>query len=182
VSDFPSNQPAVPKVFAERLNEIANGGVFGISILVATVYAVAGFVQIIGGHMVDRFPMRTVYLVGFVLQIPFLMLAGVLSGTKLVVIAVIMVSVSIGSLPVENVLIAAYTPSHMRGFVFCCKFIFALGVGSLGVWLEGALFDFTGDFLWLWLFLILAGLAGLAGCMSLLLPSEGRQPAPAPAE
>ena len=180
MSDFPSNQTAVPKVFAERLNEIANGGVFGISILVATVYAVAGFVQIIGGHMVDRFPMRTVYLVGFVLQIPFLMLAGVLSGTELVVIAVIMVSVSIGSLPVENVLIAAYTPSHMRGFVFGCKFILALGVGSLGVWLEGALFDFTGDFLWL--FLILAGLAGLAGCMSLLLPSEGRQPAPAPAE
>jgi FSR family fosmidomycin resistance protein-like MFS transporter len=177
---FQATQPAVPKVFAERLTEFAADGVFGISVLVAVVYAVAGFVQIIGGHMVDRFPMRAVYLTGFILQIPLLILAGMLSGTELIVISVIMVSVSIGSLPVENVLIAAYTPIHMRGLVFGCKFILALGIGSLGVWLEGALFDFTGDFLCL--FVILATLAGLAGCASLLLPAEGRQSAPAPAE
>lgn len=177
---YQGTQPAVPKVFAERLVDFADDGVFGISVLVAIVYTIAGLVQIIGGHMVDRFPMKMVYLVAFVAQIPFLMLAGVLSGTELVVVAVIMVSVSIGSLPVENVLIAAYTPIHMRGLVYGCKFILALGIGSLGVWLEGALFDFTGDFLWL--FLVFAVMAGLAGIAAMMLPQESRRSAPAAAE
>ena len=55
-----------------------------------------------------------------------------------------------------------------------------LGISGLGVVLEGALYDLTGGFFWL--FAILAALAAVAVATGLLLPSERPQPAAAPAE
>ena len=177
---YQATQPALPKVFTDRLTEWLSDGVIGVSMLVAVVYLVAGGLQILAGHLADRWPLKWIYITCFVLQVPFLFLAGSLGGTALVAVAMIMVSVNVGALPAENSLVARYAPSHRRGLVFGLKFILAFGLSGLGVLLEGTLYDLTGGFFWL--FTVLAAIAIVGVAAGLLLPTERRQPAAAPAE
>lgn len=170
---YQATQAALPKVFSERLVELASDGVFGISMLVAVVYFFAGGVQIMAGRMADRYPLKFVYMGAFVLQVPFLALAGILSGASLMVVALLMVSINIGALPAENSLIARYAPSQWRGLAFGLKFILAFGVSGFGVLLEGKLYDYTGGFYWL--FVVLASVAAVAATAGMLLPNEKPQ-------
>jgi MFS transporter, FSR family, fosmidomycin resistance protein len=177
---YQATQPALPKVFSERLAELTSGGVFGISVLVAIVYFAAGAMQITAGKLADKYPLKYVYITAFMLQVPFLALAGSLGGASLLVVAMIMVSVNSGALPAENSLVARYAPSKWRGLAFGLKFILTFGVSGLGVLLEGKLYDYTGGFYWL--FVVLACVATVAAMAGLLLPHERSSTATAAAE
>jgi MFS family permease len=176
---YQATQPALPKVFSERLLG-ADDGVMGVSLLVSLVYLVSGGCQIVAGHLADRFPLKFVYVVCFALQVPLLVLAASAHGTAMVMVAMLMVAMNVGALPAENSLVARYAPSHRRGLAFGLKFILAFGISGLGVKLEGAVYDSTGDF-W-WLFTILAAIAVVGVAAALLLPEERRQVAPVAAE
>ena len=173
-------QPALPKAFADSFQAMAGDGMFGISVLVSLVYLVSGLMQVVGGHLADRFPVKRVYLICYILQVPLLAVAAGLGGPALVAIAVIMVSSNTSSLPAENILIARYAPNQWRALVYGIKFFVAIGFASLGVILESAIYDMMGDFYWL--FTILAAIAALAVAAILLLPEETREAAPAAAE
>lgn len=167
---YQATQPALPKVFSEQLGGLAADGVLGISMFVAIVYFMAGGMQLVAGRLADKYPLKYVYLIAFVLQVPFLAVAGSLSGASLLVVALIMVSVNVGALPAENALIARYAPSQWRGLAFGLKFILAFGVSGMGVLLEGRLYDYTGGFYWL--FIVLACIAVVATAAATLLPYE----------
>lgn len=177
---YQATQPALPKVFSEKLGELTSGGVLGVSLFVAIVYFAAGAMQIFAGRLADRYPLKYVYMIAFTLQVPFLAIAGSLSGASLMAVALIMVSVNVGALPAENALVARYAPSQWRGLAFGLKFILAFGVSGLGVLLEGRIYDYTGGFYWL--FTVLAAVAAVAAMAGLLLPNERPQPAPAAVE
>lgn len=176
---YQATQPALPKAFSEKLGDLTSG-VLGVSAFVAIVYFAAGFMQIVAGRLADKYPLKYVYMIAFVCQVPLLAIAGSLSGTSLFVVALIMVSVNVGALPAENSLVARYAPSQWRGLAFGLKFILAFGVSGLGVLLEGKLYDYTGDFYWL--FIVLACVAVVAILAALLLPNESPEAAPAAAE
>ena len=108
------------------------------------------------------------------------MLFGVSVGASLVVVAMFMTGLNNSTQPAENILIARYTPLHRRGLIFGMKFVIAIGIASLGVILEGMLFDLTGTFFWL--FIILGSMAAFAACTILLLPQENLAAVPQPAE
>ena len=167
---YQATQPALPKVFSEKLGELASDGVLGISMFVAIVYFVAGGMQLVAGKLADKYPLKYVYMAAFTLQAPFLAVAGSLSGASLLVVALIMVTINSGALPAENSLVARYAPSQWRGLAFGLKFILAFGVSGLGVLLEGGLYDYTGDFYWL--FIVLACIATVAVAATTLLPYE----------
>jgi MFS family permease len=178
---YQATQPAIPKLFSERVADLTDG-VFGVSALVAIVYATSGVLQIAAGRIADALPAKLVYLVCFALQVPLLFLAGVLGGAALVAVAIAMVMINAGGTPAENMLFARYVPSQWRSFAFGVKFIVALGIAGLGVKLEGWLYDLTGGFYAL--FVVLAGLAALALTVGTLLPPERpaeAKPAPVPA-
>jgi len=167
---YQSMAPALPKVFSERLSAFAGDGVFGIATLLALVYVTAGMFQILVGRMCDRYPLKRVYLLAFLFQIPFLILAAQFGGGLLMFAAVMMVSANQASLPVENTLVARYAPKDRRALVFGLKFIIAFGFSGIGVWLEGAIYDATGGLYWL--FIVLAALATVGFVVSWLLPTE----------
>jgi MFS transporter, FSR family, fosmidomycin resistance protein len=171
-----ATSPALPKAFALDFSP-AGEGIMIVSYLVGFIYAVAGIMQIAGGRLADVYPVRRVYLYCFLLQVPMLMLAGWIGGGSLVFIAILMVCLNFGGLPAENVLIARYSPASRRALVFGLKFVLALGISSLGVLVEGMLFDLTGGFTAV--FLTLAGLALAGGAAITLLPGE-RAAVPAP--
>jgi MFS transporter, FSR family, fosmidomycin resistance protein len=170
---YQATQPALPKLFAERVGTLLQGGVLGVSMLVACVYLVSGGLQVLAGHLADRFPMKLVYVVCFALQVPLLMLASGLGGGPLMAVAMLMVSVNVGALPAENGLVASYSPNDRRGLAFGLKFILASGVSGFGVQMEGALYA---------LFVVLAAIAAVGFAAACLLPSERRTTALAAAE
>jgi MFS family permease len=176
---YQATQPALPKLFAERVGDLLQGGVFGLSMLVALVYLTSGALQVLAGHLADRFPMKLVYVLCFALQVPLLMLAAGLGGGPLVAVAMLMVSINVGALSTENGLVARYSPSSWRGLAFGLKFILAFGISGFGVRMEGALYDLTGGFTSLFVVLAAIAAVGFAAC---LLPSEGRKAVLAAAE
>jgi MFS transporter, FSR family, fosmidomycin resistance protein len=79
--------------------------------------------------------------------------------------------------PVENLMIARYTPSRFHGLGFGAKFIVAFGAGPLAIWLIARVKERTGDLDWLFLGL---AVAAVAMCLvSLLLPNGERKSEPA---
>jgi len=177
---FNAIQPALPKAFAETFQATAEGGVLGISALVSLVYLVSGAMQVVGGYLADRFPVKRIYLVFYCLQVPLLAVAAGLGGPALVAVVVVMVASNTSALPAENILIARYAPIQWRALTFGIKFVVAIGFASLGVLLEGYLYDLTGGFYWL--FMVLAATAAVAIGAILMLPDDAREPATAAAE
>jgi len=167
---YRATQPALPKAFALDFGTAEGSGIFGVLALVAMVYAVSGLMQAVGGRMADIYPVRQVYLFCYLMQIPFLLLAGMVAGSPLVAVAIVMVCLNSSALPAENLLIARYTPPHRRALVYGLKFVLAIGVASLGVLLEGRIFDATGGFMWL--FIVLAAFALAASSAIFGLPVD----------
>lgn len=178
---YQATQPAVPKLFSERVMG-TEGGLLGVSALVAGVYALSGLLQFAYGRISDTFSPNRVYTIGFLIQAPILLLAGVLDGAPLVAVAFLMLFVNAGSTTAENMLFTRYTPSRWRSLAFGMKFIVALGIATIGVRIEGWLYDATGGFRTL--FTLLAGIALAGVVISLLIPAakESPKPVPQPAE
>ena len=99
---------------------------------------------------------------------------GLLEGVLKVLLAIIMTGLNTSTQPAENILIARYTSQNPRGLIFGLKFVEAIGFSSLGVLLEGLMFDLTGDFLLL--FLILGTVALVATTAAFSLPAVAREP------
>ena len=176
---YNTTNPALPKAFALEFG--ADGdGVLTVSYLVGLVYTCSAILQIIGGRCADKFSARRVYLIGYLLQVPILMAFGLFDGPTIVLIAIVMTGLNTATQPAENILIARYTPFSRRGLIFGLKFVVAIGISSLGVLLEGFVFDLTGGFFQL--FLVLGGLAAVGTVAALLLPGESIEAIPQPAE
>ncbi|MSO93365.1 MAG: MFS transporter [Rhodospirillales bacterium] len=174
---YSATQPALPKLFSERLGDV---GVLGVSATVAGVYFIAGFMQLIAGLLIDRFDARNVYVWSFLAQVPILLLVAVTAGAPLAALVLGMVVFNIVSGPAENVLVTRYSPRRWRGLAFGLKFILSFGLAGLGVVMEGTLYDLTGGFYWL--FVVMAGFAVAGWVSGLWLPGRGAARVPAPAE
>lgn len=176
---FNGTQTALPKVFELRGGTLTGEGMAGIGLLVAVVYVLAGIMQLIGGHLADRFPLKVVYAAAVGLQVPLLWVAASLAGAPLVLIATLMVMANVSALPAENMMLARYAPSGRHGLAFGAKFVLAFGAAPLAVQLVSQIQDRTGDLALL--FQLFAGCAVIAFTAILLLPSLPRIGAARPA-
>ncbi len=165
---FQATQAALPKVFDLRLRDLAGEGAFGVGVLVAAVYTIGGLMQILGGYMADYLPLKRVYVIGFLLQIPVLMAVALFGGVPLVMVAALSVLLSTGALPAENMMLARFTPPQHRSLAYGAKFVLAFGSAPFAIWFVSKVQSQTGEFFWL--FATLAGLAGLATLAALCLP------------
>jgi len=179
---YQSTQASMPKVFDERLGGLLGEGASGAGLGVMIVYGVAGLFQIITGHLSDRFPLKTVYVSMYLLQVPVLALAATATGLPLLLVMMMMVSFNIGALPAENSLLAKYTPPAWRSTAYGMKFVLSFGISGLAVPLVAWIRVTTGDFSAL--FLLLSVLAALVLIAGVRLPRERTEPLPqtAPAE
>ncbi len=165
---YHSTQSAMPKVFSLRL-----GGKNGIDVstvgnYVALVYVMAGLFQFVGGILADRYVLKNVYRLSFLLQIPLLLLAANTQGTSLVVVACVMVSVAIAALPAENIMLSKLAPDQHHGVAFAAKFVLSFGAAPIAVLLVSRVNAISGEFVWVfWI---------LAAASSLVLLAAGRLP------
>ena len=160
----------LPKLFADRLADITDGGALGAGALVTLVYLFGATAQYFGGLLADRYPMKRVYVVAFAIQAPALAFAAYLESWPLLAVAVTMVFVNVGALPAENGMLAHFTPGKWRGTAYGAKFVLALGVAAVCVPLVGQIYDRTGGFFWL--FILLGACAALVALIGAFLPSD----------
>jgi len=167
---FQTTQTALPKMFEVRHNGLIGQSAFGVGVLVAIVYTAAGVMQIIGGHLADRYPLKNVYVAALLVQAPLLWLAASLGGVPLVLVAAFMVMANVAQLPAENMLLARYTPARHHGLAFGVKFVLAFGVAPLAVQFVAFVHRNTGEFFWV--FSVLAFLAACAWLAAMFLPAD----------
>jgi MFS family permease len=178
---YQATQAALPKLFEQRLGD--GVGVLGVAGGVTVVYLIAGLMQVLSGHLADRFPLKRVYIGCYLAQVPLLLAAATVSGLPLLAVAVMMVSFNLGGIPAENVLLARYSPPRWRGTAFGMKFILSFGVSGLGVPLVSFILGATGSLAWLLVILaIAAAVVVLAGSQLPGEPAPQAQPEPAAAE
>lgn len=173
---YQATQPALPKLFSERLGE---GDVGQAALAVTLVYLVAGLTQVVAGHLADRFPVKTIYILVYLAQAPLLALLSWGTGLPLVAAAMLAVALNMAGIPAENMLLARYTPAKWRGTAFGMKFVLSFGVSGLGVPLVSLIRSLTGGFELL--FLLLGGSALVVAAAALLLPGETKEKAAIPA-
>jgi predicted MFS family arabinose efflux permease len=178
---FQATQAALPKVFDLRLRDIAGEGAFGIGALVAFVYGVGAVMQVAGGRLADRYPLKPIYLAGFLIQVPVMVGLALFAGSPLIGMAVMAVILTSLPLPAENLMLARFTPHRHRSLAFGVKFVIAFGSAPLALQVVAQIKEHTGEFFWL--FALLSVLAAVAAMAAFLLPATPRQEAaPAPAE
>jgi len=112
--------------------------------LVATVVTffiyMTGMVgQYTGGRLAERFDPRHCYLVFHGITVPVAMLMAAAWDVPLVMLAMVYLFFLLGMQPIENTLVARFTPRRFHHSAYGTKFILTFGVGALAVKLVGAI-------------------------------------------
>lgn len=168
---YQSLQAALPKLLALRLEDLLGSGTFGVGALVAVAYGTAGLTQVAAGHLADRYPLKRVYTIAILSQVPLLWLVSRAGGLPLVPLATGLVIANTASLPAENILLAESAPRR-QSLAFGVKFVLSFGAAPLAIRLVAWITERTGGFTWL--FLALTGVAVVIGAVAWLLP-QGRR-------
>lgn len=151
-------QNGLPKVFAEDLRSVIGDGPMGAGLMTSMVFIAGGVMQIAGGFLADRFPLKTVYLLCWFSQMIFLGLAAAISGFGFVGIATLAIMANVAAQPAENIMLARYAPERHHGLAFGCKFVLTFIAAPAAIQLIILLRELTGGIGWLFGGLGLAGL------------------------
>lgn len=175
---------SMPKLFADGL-DFFDGSVTKIGLVISAISAVAAFTQIGTGLLVDRFPIRPIWLVICLLEIPLLALAGLSAGAGLLIVAVPLIFLVLGEIPIQDALVARYTSEAWRSRVYAMKFVLAISISAVTVPMIALLQGATGDFVGV--YAVLAGVVGLVALAAAFLTRGVRThdraaPSPQPAE
>jgi len=145
-----------------------------IGLLLAIIYTVASLTQVIIGHLIDRIPLKQLYLGMVLAQIPWLLLAAHLQGWWLFVALMGVMIFIFGCLPFTDAMIVKYVDDSVRSRVAGIRLAISFSVSSAAVWLLGPVVKASSFSA---LFMGMAVIAIGTALTVLLLPSE--QPAAA---
>jgi MFS family permease len=108
-----------------------------IGVLLAIVYTIASFAQLVVGKLIDRYPLKWVYLPIVAMQVPLFLLASGAGGWGLYVIVVAFMVFVFGAIPFVDAMIVQYVDDRMRSRVAGIRLAVSFGVSSLAVYLLG---------------------------------------------
>ena len=166
---FNSTTVAMPKVFDERLSALTNTNL-GIGALVALVYSIAAFAQVLMGNLIDRFEMKHLMIAVGLVQIPLLALAANLDGWPMLIVALCMMMAIFGQIPLNDAIVGKYVADEYRARVLSVRYVVSLGVASVAVPMVALLHRTEGGFRNV--FLVLAALAVVVMGAALFFPSK----------
>ncbi len=145
---YQSTTFALPKVFDERLTELA-GSATAIGGYAFGVFAIAALAQLVVGYLVDHYALRTVFAFVAGFQAVFFALMHELTGMAAVVVATAFTFAVFGQIPINDVLVSRIARSEWRSRVYAVRYVvsFSVMASSLPViagihagWGFGALF------------------------------------------
>ena len=142
---FNSTTIAMPKVFDERLVALTRTTI-GIGAILSVVYILAALAQLCVGYLIDRYPLRGILVAVAGFQVPLLFLAGMVEGTAMVLIAVAMMFVVFGQIPINDAIVAKYTDERWRSRAYAARYVITFAAAAAAVPLVAYLHDATGGF------------------------------------
>jgi MFS family permease len=137
--------------------------------LLAAVYALASLAQVVVGRLIDRVPLKRLYLAIVLLQAPLLGLAAIAQGWWVYVALTGVMMLIFGAIPFTDAMIVRYVDDRMRSRVAGMRLTVSIGISSLAVWLLGPMVKAAGFDT---LFASMAGVALITAAIVSLLPSE----------
>ena len=163
------------QLLAERLRGLIEDPAT-LGVLLAAVYTIASFAQIVVGRLIDRYPLKTVYLPIAAAQVPLFVLAAHAQGWALYALVLIFMVFVFGAIPFIDAMIVQYVDDRMRSRVAGMRLAVSFGVSALAVYLLGPTVKAAG---FTTLLLIMAGISASTTLFVSLLP--GRIPTTAAA-
>jgi len=137
--------------------------------LLAVIYTVASFAQIVVGRLIDVMPFKPLQLWMSVAQVPLLIFAAYMQDWWMFAALMAVMIFIFGSIPFTDAMIVRYVDDRLRSRVAGMRLTVAFGISSLAVWLLGPLVKSVGFATAL---LIMAGIAAIKAAIVLLLPDE----------
>ncbi len=171
---FNSTTVAMPKVFDERLQALTQTNV-GKGALVAFVYSIAAFAQVLMGTLMSRYDMKPLMVGVGLVQIPLLFAAATFDGWPMLIVALLMMMAIFGQIPLNDGIVGKYVADEYRARVLSVRYVISLGVAAVGVPLIAVLHRTEGGFRNV--FLVLALLACAVFIAGLFFPSRERMAA-----
>jgi MFS family permease len=149
------------QLLAERMRGVVEDPA-ALGALLAVVYALASFAQLVVGRLIDHFPVKQVYLPVVAAQVPLFLLASQTSGWWLYLAVALFMVFVFGAVPFIDVLIVQYVDDRMRSRVAGARLAVSFGVSSLAVYLLGPAVKAAG------FTALLVGMAAIAGFSALV--------------
>lgn len=170
---------SLPKVLDDRLAGFALSAT-EVGAVASAVYALAAFSQIVVGRAIDRFSIKPIFLAIAAGQAITLFLAVSLSGWAMLAVSVAVMMLVFGQIPINDTLIAKYTPDSWRGRVYAMKYVLTFTVSASVVPSLSWLYDSGGGFPAM--FAASAAAAAAITAIVTILPSRRPAPLASPAE
>ena len=165
------------RLMAERLQGLVEDP-STLGALLAAVYAVASLAQLIVGRLIDRYPLKPLYLAIVLGQVPLLVLAAHAHGWWIFVALLGTMAMIFGAIPFTDAMIVRYVDDRLRSRVAGMRLTVAFGFSSGAVWLLGPMVKANGFAAML---LVMAGVSMLSALAVMWLPGEDRLRAAVPA-
>ncbi len=108
-----------------------------LGLLLAGVYVVASFAQLVVGRLIDRIAFKRLYLAIVLAQAPLLALAARAQGWWLYVLLIGVMIVIFGAIPFTDAMIVRYVDDRMRSRVAGMRLTVSFGASALAVWALG---------------------------------------------
>ena len=157
------------QLLAERFRGIVEDPAL-LGAMLAGVYALASLAQVVVGRLIDRVPLKPLYLGVVALQIPLLTLAALAEGWWMLLLLLSVMVVIFGSIPFTDAMIVRYVDDRIRSRVAGARLTLSIGISSAAVWLLGPLVKASSFGA---LFLGMAAVATCTLAVVALLPAEG---------
>jgi MFS family permease len=156
----------------ELLRERVKGAVQDpaeLAVMLFVIFSLASLAQLVVGKLIDRFPLKTIYVPIVLLQVPLFLIASQVQDWALFATAIGFMLLVFGAIPFTDAMIVKYIDDRMRSRVTGARLAIGFGVSSFVVALIGPSVKAAGFPV---LLTVLAGVA-LCGTIAIaLLPSE----------
>jgi MFS family permease len=129
---FQSTTFALPKVFDERLAELAVSATL-VGWYAFVVFSIAALGQLVVGYLVDRYSVRSVFALVAGLQAIFFAVMLGLTGLSALAVSMAFMLAVFGQIPINDVLIGRITRSEWRSRVYAFRYIVSFSVMASSV-------------------------------------------------
>ncbi len=158
------------QLLRERLTGIVEDPA-ALGLLLACVYVVASFAQVAVGLLIDRFPLKYLYVGIVALQVPLFALAAYATGWSLFALQIAFMVFVFGAIPFTDALIVRYVDDRMRSRVSGMRLAVSFSVSSAAVWMLGPVVKASG---FSTLLFLMSGIAMVTLLAIAWLPPMGR--------
>lgn len=142
-----------------------------LGLLLAAIYTVGAFSQVVVGRLIDRYPLKPLFLGIALFQAPLFVLAANAQGWGFFLVAMAYMVSIFGVIPFTDALVVRYVDDRMRSRVAGMRLAVSFGVSSIAVWLLGPFVKASG---FSTLLLTMAAIAVLTCMFVAMLPGSDR--------